>query len=1166
MLILLGMEALPQNSSWLPLVSPAETEGDPSSPITILAQDYLDDPPVRDIPGAPPPLPASDRQQNGISVSTQKDTPAPPTEISQAIAATASAVASSVPLNQLQRSIDTFCSALLARADSKQPEPAQDRYSLRMIEDLDFIKYQLSSRERERAPPTPEREGPMREFQSEIRQLKLRLDEHGKFDRFLTPLSQLQQEVASLKTALESRGSPRHSSPPAVSQSNANVVTLPSNNLVIKECQTEASLPPEEKRAASVSIQTTSLPPQSRLRPRPRRPLPSPIRTSSPLSPPPHSRAPPNRLQHIESRLRAIQSSRRQIDLRAPPLQTLPLSDILQQVVQSSNDVTYRTHRLVSDKLESLRPAVTESVPVGRELKGAKPARGGGRSGRHEKDPVYLSRVYGNKKNLKETPQGDKPTQPDSSEITRVYKQIELIRSQMEQLSRHAETAIQHQPVSAQPVSAQLVSAHPVSAQLVSAHPVSAQLVSAPERHKSVPLQKHRAARLIRPPRLMPSPYSPPPPPPPPPPPHKETEPYEVIACEHAQVQTSFLSPSADCSPLREPVTSHESTLPPTDTLSELMPYQPTQEHVPPAATNETMDAVSPVETSQLLEQMISLQVIDTAPRGQQSPIETSAPPSDPLQLAWEQELGRRHLQERVHQLLVERATESVSDQIRLCQAREREQRERRLAAEVKGAITRDILTCIQAAREGLRADKEAVPAPEPEEEHTESEDATLSEGDYSLSFVSESDEASLHSSVQSLPQTERLSLSPFSPNSTLRSLPRPTSATQRFAPSPPSPLFPLPISPHSLLTPLSPELPFSAVNAEVQCDMANRTLPSPVPSSPASTVHTATTPPPTDRESAVHTPTPPPPQPAHLSVETQCDLSTNPLPLPSSTPIPRPSPIHAGTQCDPETAPSPLPLPLLYQIPKLPADTQAQYDDMFPSVSVSDLLSYTETDSSSRATDPSCLSEGEYVPPRRHRPSSELSLGEVPHYHRLSPAVEAALRLKSLPPDSDPSPGEYLPEHPLTPKLGVGTFSPVASNSPIGPTHPSNPCPPDVTSLGELAAPNSGESGRRLSDSDHLSQSVTLSIAFSSPSNKTTTRHRDGVDVFDVSDLEGLSVPPGWEQSEPSGTGDTGCSQEAPRPDTPAFQQPHHQFDTPHLDKSNNSTTCDVHSLESAT
>ena len=1138
------MEAMLQSTQWLPLKDvSAETEGDPCSPITIVAQDYLEDPPVRDVPIMPPPAP--ERPSAAVSVSTQKDAP-PHTDVSHAIAATASAVACSVPLCQLQRSIDTFCSALLAR-DSRQPEPAPDRYSLRMIEDLDFIKYQLSSRER--APAAPAREEEMvREFQSEIKQLKLRLDERGTFDRFLTPLSQLQQEVETLKTALASRSSPQehsssphaypsrsspqeHSSSPHVFSRPSNIETVPSNNLVSQECQTQVT-PIELKQATSVSIQTSSPLPS-----RPRRPIPSPILSSSPVPSLPSIRVPPNRLRRVESRLRAIQTSRRQIDSR-PPALALPLSDIIQHFVGSSDDVTYRTRMLVSDKLDTLRPTETEPVSRGRGPgKGAKPVRREGRGVRHQKDPVYISRVYGNKQNLKETPHVDKPTQPDSAEITRVYQQIELIRSQMEQLtSRHAATP--------------------------TAIP---QQLSVPMTHTPVPRQRERVARLTRPPRLMPSPYSPLP---------QDTAPTcEIITCDHAQVQTSFLSPSGGSSrhgsPRRELVTSHGSILPNTDTLSALVQSPEAEDPgVSIAATLVTMDAVSPVE-SQQLEQLISLQAIHTTPGGERSPLETAVP----LEPEREQELGRRHLLERVHRMLVQRATESVSDRIRLCQARESEERERRLAAEVEDVTKRDILACIQAAREGLRAEREAAPPSEPKEEHSDAETAPLSEDEYSLSFVSDSDDASQHSSLQSLPLIERLSLSPFSPNSTLRSLPRPASATPRPGPSPHSPILSLPISPHSFLTPLSPE-PLAAVSAEVQCDMGDRTLHSPAPSSPASTVHTATPSPSdldTDTESADQlTPRHQEqvsviPAHSHLDVETQCDLGAAPLPLPSSTPITKPSPAHAETQCDLETAPLLLPLLCLptpfSQPPKLSASALVQCDMLSPT-HVSELLSYTDTETSSRGTEPSYLSEGEYVPPRRHAhrhlSSSPLSQGEVPLLSRLSPAVEAALCLKNLPPDTTPSPGEFLPEHLLRTPLQAsrqreGLLSPSSLRSPL----PSSPCPP---------VPSPGNSDTRPSDSDHLSQSVTLSIAFSSPSNKTTTRHREGVDVFDVSALAGLPLPPGWEQSDPSGTGDTWSSHKAPRLNNPAFQQPHHQFETPHLDKSNNSTTCDVHSLESVT
>ena len=1135
------METRLQDSSWRPLkeVSLPDTEEDPSSPITIVAQDYLQDPPVRDIP-APPQAPDSPRES--VSVSTQKNTPAPSTDISQAIAATASAVASSVPLSQLQRSIDTFCTAILTRTEGRQTEPAQERYSLRMIEDLDFIKYQLSSRER---APTAAREGEMiREFQREITQLKQRLDEHGTFDRFLTPLSHIQQEIASLKTALVNRSTPqKHSYSPAVSPRSPNIETVHSNktvhnnNMINRECQTQAAPPPDVKQAASVSIQTQS--PQKPSRPI--RPLPSPIHSSSPVSS--NNRAPPSSLRHIESRLRAIQSSRRNIDSQIP-YTPLPLSDILQQLMDSS-DVTHRTHMLVSDKLESLRPLQRESVSRGKDKGSRQAVRREGQSGRHEKDPVYISRVYGNKKSSKEIPQVRTNTvQSDSTEITRVHKQIELIRTQMEQLAcRHTETARPTQHLTTQQIQPKPLQHIPT------------QQLTVPMIRTTVPLQ--RVAKLIRPPRLMPSPYSPLP--------QKET-PYEVITCDHAQVQTSFLSPGTGVtrmhsSPREELVTSHESAISHIDTL---VP-SPVAEGLSPV-TGVTMDTVS-VEEGDLVERMISLQANDTPLRGEQSPVDTPLPVSDPLQLMREQELGRRHLLERVQEMLVRRATESVSDQARLWQARERGDRELRLAAEVECVIKRDIITCIHAAREGLRAEREAVPPPGPEEE------APLSEEEvYSQSFVSESEDSSQHSSLQSSPLLERLSISPFSPNSTLRSLPRPTSATPRLAPSPHSPGFSLPLSPHSFLTPLSPELPgpATAVSAEVQCDMGDRTLTSPVPSSPASTVHTAT-PPPTDSEPDSDSPAEQAPQsqeqavPSQANAEIQCNLETpHSLPLPSSTPIPKPSPAHVETQCSLETPRMPLPLltlpiPSFTRPPKLSVNAQVQCD-MLSTTDLSALL--TDTDSSSRGTDPSYLSEGEYVPPHRHthryRPSSELSLGEVSQQDRLSPAVEAALRLKTLPPDPSPSPGEYLPEHPLStpilaprqPEGALFSGRPTSLGTPP-------PCLPLGTSPGEVAVGHS--------DSDHLSQSVTLSIAFSSPSNKTTTRHREGVDVFDVSSLEGLPVPAGWE-SEASGRGDTRSSQKVARSSNPTFEQPHHLFDTPHLDKSSNSTTCDVHSMESVT
>ena len=1039
--------------SWLPMkdISPPidDTEGDCSSPITIVAQDYLDDPPVRDIP-----LPASDSVHTQDAVCVQTDATPPNTDISHAIAATASAVASSIPLTQLQRSIDMFCSTLLARTEHTHNQPIQtDRYSLRMIEDLDYIKYQLSANQK----PSVREFDQLKEFQNEINQLKLKLDERSTPSQFYSPLSDLHKEICSLKTALANR-SP---SPTPVYNKHTSIDTFPDNVLASKECQTslplqqtpaasvciQTSLPVQQAPAASVCIQTS--PPVQLTRPRRR--FVSPIHTSSPLShsiPTPASlpnKPPLTKLTRIENKLRDIKMSQRQIATKHPPrTHSLHLADIVRQVVDSDrDDVTHRTRQLVSDKLDSIPAMQREQASkkdANIQVKNSKTQiRRGKPSDKHEKDPVYKTRVYGDKK----VADVKVRSKQSGAEIAGVYKQIESIRTQVQQL---ATSRPQPAPTVAVPL-------------------------RQPTQYHSYGTPVYRAAKLIRPPRLIPSPSSP-----------LQQTPVQVITYDNAQVQTSFLSP----------VTPAVSTHSPTPLQDSIESVEVTEHDVDrivcssPSLTQLT-DTVSQAGENQLIEQMISLQA-DEMDAGEEHPLELPTQLSDPVQLMREQELGRRHLFERVQHMLVQRATESLSDQVRLTHARELQQKQIRLTAAVEDVIRHDVIDYIRTAREEMRATE----LPRSPERDSPSE----LEEEYSLSFASESDEAS--------DCGEQLLNNTLTPHSTFVTPLSPT--TPRFVPSPHTQAFPLPLSPPPTLIPLTPEpilSPSFPIFAEVQCDLRGPTP----PSSPALSIQTSL--------SIEPEPVPPALPP---SVATQCDINI-------------PSQLDVAIQCDTPHSPPYLTIPRFEPI---------KFD-----IPLDDSSSYYLTDVSPSTDNPSILSEGEYVPrySRRHRPHPPVdpSSGELGN---LSPAVEAALLLKNQSPDI--SPGEVMPSHVYRAPVRPSTqreevFTPRVPTS----IHPN---PPHFDIAPEPTTPPNSEG------SDSLSRSVTLSLAFSSPSNKTTTRHRDGVDVFDVSSLEGLPVLIGWEHK-----GDSS-------PLNPDQRQPHHSSDTHHLDKSTNSTTCDVHSIDSFT
>ncbi|KAI6655528.1 hypothetical protein LOD99_2027 [Oopsacas minuta] len=1107
------------DSLWLPLKEippPTDKAEADSSPITIVAQDYLDDPPVRDIPETPTP-----DQIDLPPVCTHKDTPLPPhnTDISHAIAATASAVASSIPLTQLQRSIDMFCTALLAKTDSRPSEPVQtDRYSLRMIEDLDFIKYQLSYHQK---PSPAAQDGELfREFKNEINQLKQRLDEKTTLSQMYAPLSNIQQEISSLRAALASR-SPKPSLPPTpVHTNSSHIVKIPDNTFASKECQTTLTGIP----ATSVSIQTT--PPI--LLSKPPRQYISPIYSSSPLSYPAaplHTRVPPIKLSHLDNKLSDIRHTQRQIGTKPPRTLSLPITDIVHQVVNSDgDDIIHRTRKLVSDKLDSIHTMQREHILAKSSKKENiqvtthrnKTRRDNKGSDKHEKDPVYIARVYGDKRDAKV-----KSKQPDR-EMASVYRQIENIRTQVHQLTAN----------------------RPVP------NPIPIQQHIRYHNTQSVQPQVYRAAKLIRPPRLMPSPNSPSPP--------LEQEKLankmpRVIICENAQVQTSFQSPVTPVSRVSSRrntpcMTSHDNI--PADIIQSELVMEPDRPVSTPPL-DLSIDTVShdDEDQSQLLQEMISLQANDVSPGEDQSLMEVPYRLSDPLELVREQEIGRRHLIERVQQMLIHRTTECVSNQVRMIQARERQEREIRLNAAVEHIIKDDVIRYIRTVREELRNQNETIPH-SPTEVPSSQLQVPLSEEEeeeYSLSFVSESDNLSDHSSVHSSRLGEEQSLNnTLTPHSTFISPLAPT--TPRFIPSPHTQAFSLPTSPHSFLTRLTPDLPISPHYMEVQCNLRDRTL-SPIPSSPALSIQTATSP---TVDSDADIPIPP------FSVGTQCDLNRTPPLLPSppsvevqydftntlssSTPFPNPlqfdaKPYRDSRHVAPVTG---------YHIPS-DDSTSYNFTDITPSTD------YTEYN----------LSAGECIPLYSHRHKysacSDLSLGEVPPGDRLSPAVEAALLLKNQP--SDISPGEiHSKDHIKTPKPGhhqtEAVFSPQeVSSNPSPPLY--NPStPPHRYSPGIEATLDSKDSDTTQSDSEHLSRSVTLSLAFSSPSNKTTTRHRDGVDVFDVSSLEGLAAPVGWEHSQ--------ISKGDPSPLNNTSQQPHHLFDTPHLDQSSNSTTCDVHSIDS--
>ena len=1048
--------------SWLPMkdISPPTdaTEADCSSPITIVAQDYLDDPPVRDLP-EPPPAPVI--PQDPVCVQTYA--PPPNTDISHAIAATASAVASSIPLTQLQRSIDMFCSTLLARTEHTHNQTIQtDRYSLRMIEDLDYIKYQLSANQRPSA-----REGDqLKEFQEEINQLKLKLDERTTLSQFYTPLSDLHQEICSLKMALANKSPP---SPTPVYNKHTPVDTFPSNVLASKECQTSLSV--EQKAAASVCIQTS--PPVQRTRPR--RQFVSPIHASSPLShsiPTPISlpnRPPLTKLTRIENKLKDIKLTQRQIATKPPPrTHPLHLADIVRQVVDSDgDDVTHRTRKLVSEKLDSI-PAMQREQAKKKDsniqvknsktqIRRVKP------SDKHEKDPVYNARVYG----VKKVSEVKVRAKQSSAEIAGVYKQIESIRTQVQQLATSRPPAVPTLPL------------------------------RQPTQYHSSRTPVYRAAKLIRPPRLIPSPSSP-----------SQQTPVHVITCDNAQVQTSFLSP----------VTPAVSTHSPTPLQGYIEFVEVREEHgvdrivCSSPSLSQLTDIVSQVGEDQLIEQMISLQADEVAVGEKRGVVELPTQLSDPVQLMREQELGRRHLFERVQQLLVQRATESLSDQVRLAQARELQQRQASLTAAVEDVIRRDVIDYIRTAREQLGAQDAERPQSVSPERDTPSE----LEEDYSLSFASESDEVS-ECEEQSLNNT-------LTPHSTFVTPLSPT--TPRFVPSPHTQMFPLPLSPHPPLIPLTPEPIISLSSplfAEVQCDLRDRTP----PSSPALSIQTSLS---LEPEPEPTPPTLPP------SLATQCDINApSQLDIAVQCDINAPSLLDIAVQCDIQ---QPLPSPPYLTLPR--------YQPIRFDIPADDSSSYYLTDVTPSTDNLSNLSEGEYVPrySRRHRPRPpvDLSPGESSN---LSPAVAAALLLKNQIPDI--SPGEVVLPHAYKTPVRPSTqreevFTPRISTS-------INPNPPhfDPAPAPEPATPPNSE------DTDSLSRSVTLSLAFSSPSNKTTTRHRDGVDVFDVSSLEGLPVPIGWEHK-----GDSSLN--------PAPRQPYHLSDTPHLDKSTNSTTCDVHSIDSVT
>ena len=1131
--------------SWLPLKEmsplPDGEDRDCSSPITIVAQDYLDDPPVRDIPATPSSRPSPQRPE--------LTAPLPPPlthalDVTHAIAATASAVATSIPLMQLQRSIDTFCSTLIARSESRSQEP--DRYALRMIEDLDFIKHHLSRPPVPSPAPVPaSAPEPQRhllaEFQSEVRQLKLRLEEQSSLARIYRPLTDIQEEISSLKDALTSKNIP---TPPPV---HHTPTSIPLNKLVSKECQTQVCKSETQSVTPSVGLQTS---PPFRT-PRPRKPLPSPILSSSPLSCPPAPLYPPLRISHLERKLREIQMSKKQLEQKSPhAIHPLPLSDIVQQVLnREGDDTASHAQQLVSEKMQSFRPAdsTTAEKPATRDRKGrsSRQQREESSGYRHEQDPVYISRVYGHKQALTEkkgkatktakatvTPKPKPKPKPPEVEIGHVYKQIEKIQYHIEQLTKSRKQHIL--PPATRPP---------------------------PPTNQYLPsTTKKQTARLLRPPRLMPSPYTPP----------EETKPppdtsTHYVTCENAQVQTSFLP--ADTSvvsssplkhrspPHREVRSSHTQTEAATvevegrDSIS-FTSHSPTHSH---SLSTERE------ESSELLEQIISLQTEAGAGDRPLAPSSRPLHPQDPEEVAREQELGRRHLLERVQQMLLDKAAESVPDQARLSEARRKGESERKVCEAVESAIKREMLSCIRTARQELRERQER------REEALQAEQEEV----YSMSFASESDE-SLHPLPLPCPETFRpdMESTPYSPTFSLPP-PLPMSATPEFPPSPRTRNFlqrsppkyqsPSPESPgvatcspfpvhigvqcdgETLLAPQSDLDTSSPISEEIQCDM-NNTLTNLRPSPPPISLV------PTDvpshlNPSSIPTPT----QQVHADI--QCDLRHG-TPLPASTPL---DPVHIGVQCD------------LKEVFRLPREAEIS----LPSYTTD----YTPSADSTRLTDtdyPSYVSEGEYIPPgawrrHRHRPSSAISVGEVPPLrgHQLSPSVEAALILKSFAPDSSDSrsPGEYRPAQPYkTPTRqfhqSEGIFSSGASSSPLTPGLPAPEASPGEATAADLTH----------SDSEHLSQSVTLSIAFSSPSNKTTTRHRDGVGVFDVSALEELSVPVGWDLTQLSRE-DIHRADDVPQPlsefhTPPPSPQPDH-VDL-QLDGSSNSTSCDIHSLAS--
>ena len=738
--------------------------------------------------------------------------------------------------------------------------------------------------------------------------------------------------------------------------------------------------------------------------------------------------------------------TQKQIATKPPRTHPLHLADIVRQVVdRDGDDVTHHTRQLVSEKLDSIPAMQREQAKkkdTSIQVKNSKTQiRRGKLSDKHEKDPVYNKRVYGDTKVSVKV----RPTQ-SGGEIAGVYKQIESIRTQVQQLA-----TTRPQPVTSVPI-------------------------RQPSQCHSSRTPVYRAAKLIRPPRLIPSPSSP-----------LQQTPVQVITCDNAQVQTSFLSPAT-------PAISTPGTTPLQDNIEsvEVIEHDVDRIVCSSPSLSQLTDTVSQAGEDQLIEQMISLQADEVAVGEERGVVELPTQLSDPVQLMREQELGRRHLFERVQQLLVQRATESLSDQVRLAQARELQQRQVRLTAAVEDVIRHDVIDYIRTAREELRVTE----LPQSPERDIPSEEIYSLEEEYSLSFTSESDELSERGEL-SLNNT-------LTPHSTFVTPLTPT--TPRFVPSPHTQAFPLPLSPQPTLIPLTPEpiiCPPSPLIVEVQCDLRDPTP----PSSPALSIQTSLS-----LESEPSPPALPP------SVATQCDINA-------------PSQLDVAVQCDTLSSP--------------PFLTQPRFEPIKFDIPLDDSSSYYLSDLTPSTGNPSDLSEGEYLPryPWRYRPRPPVnqSSGESGN---LSPAVAAALLLMNQSPDI--SPGEVVPSHVYKTPVRPSTqreevFTPRVSTS-------INLNPPHFDPAPEPATPPNSEA------TDSLSRSVTLSLSFSSPSNKTTTRHRDGVDVFDVSSLEGLPIPIGWEHK-----GDSSSLNPAPR-------QPHHFPDTHHLDQSANSTTCDVHSIDSVT